>query len=440
MNAYTTEEIGKRKLQFSADKCVRIHVKAKNGVEEKECEQISIEGWKEETYEEDSKLKQRDIHTGETEIKTVDHHLYLGDIVESNCSNKKNVLARAAKGQGVVRDIIQILEGTFFGSFYFEAMKLMREAMLMSVITNNLEVSFNLTPKDIKVLNDLDTQLIRSCLLLGAKASQCLMFLELGLVPVSFLIKKKRILYLFHLLTTDKSSLVSLVFQQQVKSAQKTNWVNTVIKDLKDFYINMSFTQIAQSNKMKFKALVKQSCEKAAFLSLLKQKESLSKGKNLEYNCFEIQPYFKPESNLSLETMRRIYSVKCREIPVKANFTSAYKDATCPFTDCTALDTQKHLFDSSCFSNDNQLIQYNTQYEDIFGTDIQAQVKVIKIFFSRLQIRNKFLTLTGQGIPADPSTRTTVPPRLGIQKAKSKNNKTKIKKKSSTRLKALQST
>ena len=57
MNAYTTEEIGKRKLQFSADKCVRIHIKAKNGVEEKECEKISIEGWKEETYEEDSNFE-----------------------------------------------------------------------------------------------------------------------------------------------------------------------------------------------------------------------------------------------------------------------------------------------------------------------------------------------------------------------------------------------
>ena len=140
------------------------------------------------------------------------HHLYLGDVIQSDGANTLNVKARSDKGQGILRDIFQILEGTYFGSHYFEVMLLLREAMLMSVITNNLEVSFNLTTKDLKALNDLDMQLIRGCLLLGAKSPKCLMLLELGLVPVSHLVKRKRIMYLHHLLTTDESSLVSKVF------------------------------------------------------------------------------------------------------------------------------------------------------------------------------------------------------------------------------------
>ena len=168
-----------------------------------------------------SKLERRDVHVGEIALKQVNHHLYLGDIVENIASNRKTVLSRVAKGQGVGRDIKNILEGTYFGSHYFEALKLLRESMLMSVITNNLEVAFNLTQKDYKILNDLDIQLLRGCLLLGAKSPQCLIFLELGFIPVSYLVKKKRVLYLFHLLTTDESTLVSQVFSKMISSPKK---------------------------------------------------------------------------------------------------------------------------------------------------------------------------------------------------------------------------
>ena len=160
-----------------------------------------------------------------------------------------NIKSRAAKGQGVLRDIFQILEGTYFGSFYFEAMKLLRETMLLSVITHNLEVAFNLSAIDMKILNDLDMQLLRRCLLTGSKSPQCLMLLELGLVSVSYLVKKKRIMYLYHLLTSDDSSLVSQIFRKMASLSKKGDWVHTVLKDLKDLNIQLSFAQIANLSK-----------------------------------------------------------------------------------------------------------------------------------------------------------------------------------------------
>ena len=175
------------------------------------------------------------------------------------------VLSRAAKGQGIIRDINNILRGTYFGAHYFVALKLLRESMLMSVITNNLEVSFNLTTKEYKILHDLDMQLLRGCLLLGAKTPQCLILLELGFVSVSYLVKKKRVMYLFHLLTTDESSLVSQVFHKQRSSAKRGDWVNTVLKDLKDLKIDLSFSQIARIKKTVFKRIVRESVEKACF-------------------------------------------------------------------------------------------------------------------------------------------------------------------------------
>ena len=47
MNKYTTDEMNKRKLQLSYDKCSKIHISPKNIPEDKikECEDITIDLW-----------------------------------------------------------------------------------------------------------------------------------------------------------------------------------------------------------------------------------------------------------------------------------------------------------------------------------------------------------------------------------------------------------
>ena len=265
-----------------------------------------------EKYKEDSIIKQRDIYTGKVQIKTVNSHVYLGTVIENSGSDKLNIQSRFSKGQAMIRDIFQILEGSYFGSFYFDVVKLLRESMLISVITHNLEISFNLTEKEVKMLNDLDMQLLRGSLLLGARSSQCLILLELGLTSVSYILKRKRVLYLHHLLTTDQSSLVAAVFREQVRTTKRGDWVQTVIRDLEDLGINKSFSEIASIGKQHFKKLVKQSCENACFYQLIEEKQKLSKGKDISYSSFRTQPYLMSESGLSIETMRRIYHTKCR--------------------------------------------------------------------------------------------------------------------------------
>ena len=245
MNVYTRHEINKRRLQFSATKCVRMHIKSKNISSVATCENLFIDGWKEETYKSESKLKVRDVHVGDVPIKTVDHHSYLGSVIQNNGSNRMTILSRTSKGQGVISDIKHILDGIYFGCSYFEAMMLLRDSMLMSVITHNIEVCFNLTPNELKMLHDIDLQLLRGCLQVGQKSSQSLMFLELGIITVPFLLKKKRLMYLHHLLTTDTSSLVSKVFRKQIDSPRKGEWVDTALKDLDELNIKFSFNEIS---------------------------------------------------------------------------------------------------------------------------------------------------------------------------------------------------
>ena len=206
MNKYTRDQMNKRKLQLSFDKCARMHIEGKGEKEDrKDCEKVVIDAWKVEKERNGSTIELKDVHEGEIQIKNVEEYLYLGDLVRFDGSSKGNVKLRLNKGQGIIRDILQILEDIYLGPFSFEALKQLRDSMLVSVITYNLEVSSNLSKCDIKALDDLDLKLLQKAMHLSSKSSKHLIYLETGIISIEYILKKKRLMYLHNLLTSDDS-------------------------------------------------------------------------------------------------------------------------------------------------------------------------------------------------------------------------------------------
>ena len=116
--------------------------------------------------------------------------------------------------------------------------------------------------------------------------------------------------------------------------------------------------------------------------------------------------------------MRRIFHIRSRELPLKTNFQYNFKDLSCLKPRCNDTDSQIHIFSSNCFSDQNEIVTNEIKYSDIFGHNVQLQVNVTNIMYSKLEQRKKFMTLSGEGFPLDP--RSTKLPKLGIQKAKQK--------------------
>ena len=110
--------------------------------------------------------------------------------------------------------------------------------------------------------------------------------------------------------------------------------------------------------------------------------------------------------------MKRIFHMRNREIFVKSNFPSAFKDTNCFFPGCPGSDEQSHIYDSSCFSGDNEIVKQNVDYSAIFGRNISEQKIVVQIFFTKLEKRAKYLTPYDMGSSKDPRRST-----FGIQRA-----------------------
>ena len=85
-------------------------------------------------------------------IKNTESQLYLGDFLSSSGKNSLNINKRRQKGLVIINQIISILEDGFFGDFYFKAAVLLRESLFLNSILLNMEVAYNLTAKDLKII------------------------------------------------------------------------------------------------------------------------------------------------------------------------------------------------------------------------------------------------------------------------------------------------
>ena len=87
-----------------------------------------------------------------------------------------------------------------------------------------------------------------------------LLFLETGTIPIRFLLKARRVNYLYNILSKSNNELINQVYYAQKRRPIKDDWFLTVQKDLKDLNIELSENQMKKNMKKNiFKSYVKKS-------------------------------------------------------------------------------------------------------------------------------------------------------------------------------------
>ena len=168
--------------------------------------------------DENGKSKCHELHIGakhencsvlkvhNTIMEDVSEDTYLGDILSSDGRNTKNIAKRISKGIGLITQIMNMLETVSLGEYYFEIAMLFREAIFLNGILTNSEIWYNLSNSEVQEFEDLDRLLLRKILQIPISTPQEAPHLELGIIPISVIIKARRINY-FHYLTSETEML-----------------------------------------------------------------------------------------------------------------------------------------------------------------------------------------------------------------------------------------
>ena len=382
INGFLNAQVNSKKLQLGVKKCHKIHVGKNHSI----CPDLQIDNWnlKPSTLPRSGSLaagpgseavETRTLpRSGLSTIwdlvdtledpavkKPVPSEIYLGSEVSNDAKNTKNLQARIAKGISAGNTILQILNEECFGPYETEVFLRLRESLMMSTLLFNAETWFGVTKKELEQLENVDLRFLCQKFELHSKIPKEMIFLELGIVPVNFLLMKKKLEYLQYILQQPEESLIHQVLMAMIKNPQKNDWIESIRKDMKDLNIQLTFKNIKDTTKEKFKAFLKNVIEEKAFEHLSALKETHSKMADLKYRNLKMQNYLKSEAGFSNSDVNFALNLRSNILNVKANFCTAQQAGNINCRGCkeNKPENQEHIF--YCPSlNANSLDNYDS--------------------------------------------------------------------------------
>ena len=183
----------------------------------------------------------------------------------------------------------------------------------------NSEAWDNLTKSDIAQLQVLQMKFLKRTLQVPKSTPNCLVLLELGVIPIEFEIKSRQLNFLHHIITRDEQDPVRRCYNEQKKYPFENNWAKEMKETLGYLNLEQSEEDIAEMTKDQWKRIVDEKIRKAALEELLNQKSKLKKGSLIDegeelstktyfedLNANEARSYFKIRAEVSdIKTFRR---------------------------------------------------------------------------------------------------------------------------------------
>ena len=276
-------------------------------------------------------------------MKEAEKEKYLGDFIDSTGNLEATIESRRKKGDGIISEILSIIDEIPLGKYKVEVALTLREAMLINGILFNSEAWQGVTAAQIVKLEKIDEDLLRGILKAHRKTPSEFLYLETGTLPVRFILAQRRINFLKHILSRDNEELIKRVYTAQKEDPTSGDFVKLVGKDLELLEITHEELTLGNITKQKIKLAAKS----AAFNFLQNKKGNHEKVRHIHYESLKLQEYLTSEL-FSTKEAQMLTALRSHCIRgVRHNFSKMFKNnSKCPLN-CSELtpheDTQEHV-------------------------------------------------------------------------------------------------
>ena len=369
-------------LQFGSDKCVKMHV-GKSHIYN--CENGEVDSWEETLVTNTDKSKiVEDVYKGRVNMKNVKVKKYLGEIISTTVKNETNIKEKTNKAFGNVKKIEDTLNERPYGKHRFKAALLMRNSMLLGSLANNIETMINVTKKDVENLEKPDICLQEKVLPTKVKASKAFRYLELGIVPIRFVVMQKRLLFLKYILNEDPESMLGQVYKQLKIDSRKGDFVSLIKQDMKEMEIHMEDCEVNEMSINKWKKLVKDKTKSIALKYLVTENSKKEKTKHIQFTTLKLSDYLKLNKNKELSEI--IFGLRSGTLDLKAWNRWKYEDNLCVL--CEKKEENINHF-MECVEYGEPI--ETTTWKEVYENNAETQIKIAKEVKLRLEKRDKIL-------------------------------------------------
>ena len=180
-----------KKLRLSQEKCFKVHICKKK----EKCSQV---------------LK---VH--QLDMKNTTKLTYLGFVISEAGTIDETIIQRCQKALGITTQISSMLSSVCLGNFHFDIAMVLRDSLFVNSVMSNYEIWHNVKMKHIESLEKSDISLLRKIMNAHSKTASEALFLELGKYPLRYVLSKRRLMCLWHILHRDKKELIRKIYDSQ---------------------------------------------------------------------------------------------------------------------------------------------------------------------------------------------------------------------------------
>ena len=382
LNTILKVKTAEKRLQFGVSKCKTMLV-SKNTKAELSNGTLTVDNWcvKYKHNDETGENTLNEKYVGQVNMEQVNTHKYLGFVLSNTGDNSVNISAMRKKSIWIIRRLFKQLEELKLQKYYFECGIIFLHVILRSSILYACETYYYLKENQIRQLERIEEGYLRKLFQTSTGCPIVQLYLESGVIPARFAIKKARLMFLKSILEENPNSMIHRFITLQIEQPTKGDWISSCQQDLIDLDINLSFEEITKISKYQLKKQIKESISKKAFEYLIKKQGS--KGKEMKYTELEMAEYLQPnEQEITIQEQRNIFAIRNKMIMISDN----YKNTT-EICQCGQIETMEHIYNCKQW-NDNNKIE-KTKFEEIYKDNISKQVEVSKKLFKNLEKRQK---------------------------------------------------
>ena len=218
-----------------------------------------------------------------------------------------------------------------------------------------------------------------------------MLYLELGITPIRFIIMSRRLMFYHYILNEDSDSLLYKFYKLQARKPVKNDWCLTINENLNELKISLTEHQIQNMSKIAFQKIVKESIQNAALNYLVKMKNIHSKVAHICYDSLKMQDYLKP-SIFSSDLAKFTFLCRSRMLLVGENYKHGQNVTTCPLcNDHSKSDSQLHLLKCSKLNISNIVDKRAPDYEDLFCQNTTKKHTVAEFLKQNFTKRTKLI-------------------------------------------------
>ena len=124
--------------------------------------------------------------------------------------------------------------------------------------------------------------------------------------------------------------MISKVFVSQRRNKTPKDWVTTVLSDLKEVNLDLTFEDIRKMKKETFMNTIKRKIEYKSLKYLEEIKQKHSKVEKLKHNVLQMQPYLMPnDGKIKKEECQIIFQLRSKVTDLKMNQKNRYESYEC---------------------------------------------------------------------------------------------------------------